>query len=211
MNVMTNSREFAIDPRGLRETLSCFPTGVAIATTLSRSGAPIGVTISSFNSVSMDPPLILWSLARKAGSLPEYKAHPGFAINILSADQADLCKLFASAERDRFTGLDWVEGAHGVPCIAGCAATLECETHAVQEGGDHEIFIGRVLAHTNSDRTPLAFGKGQLGAFFCRLTINFQETVSPSIHHGCGRTVLLVYNEFFHILLQFIQKYTRLR
>lgn len=165
MNAMTGTRDFAIDPKALRQTLSCFPTGVAIATTLSRSGDPIGVTISSFNSVSMDPPLVLWSLARKAGSLPEYRAHPGFAINILSAAQLDLCKLFASQERDRFSGLEWMSGVHGVPCIADCAATLECETHAVHGGGDHEIFIGRVIAHRNSEKTPLAFGKGQLGAF----------------------------------------------
>ncbi|WP_282047554.1 flavin reductase family protein [Roseibium album] len=165
MNAMTGSKDFAIDPKALRQTLSCFPTGVAIATTLSRTGDPVGVTISSFNSVSMDPPLVLWSLARKAGSLPEYRAHPGFAINILSAEQTELCKLFASAERDRFSGLDWTAGTHGVPCIAGCAASLECETHAVHEGGDHEIFIGRVVAHMSSEKTPLAFGKGQLGAF----------------------------------------------
>ncbi|MEM7775722.1 MAG: flavin reductase family protein [Pseudomonadota bacterium] len=161
----TDSPEKKIDTRALRQTLSCFPTGVAIATTLSRSGDPIGVTISSFNSVSMDPPLVLWSLARKAGCLAEYKAHPGFAINILSADQASLCQLFAGAERDRFAGLSWKAGAHGVPCLTGCAAVLECETYAVYDGGDHEIFIGRVLAHVSHDSTPLAFGKGQLGAF----------------------------------------------
>ncbi|WP_299484223.1 flavin reductase family protein [uncultured Roseibium sp.] len=165
MNAMTGTKDFAIDPKALRQTLACFPTGVAIATTRSRTDEPIGVTISSFNSVSMDPPLVLWSLARKAGSLAEYKAHPGFAINILSHEQADLCRLFASTERDRFSGLEWVEGVHGVPCLKDCAATLECETQAVHEGGDHEIFIGRVLAHMNSDKTPLAFGKGQLGAF----------------------------------------------
>lgn len=165
MNAMTGTEEFTIDPQALRQTLSCFPTGVAIATTQSRDGEPIGVTISSFNSVSMDPPLVLWSLASKAGSLPEYKAHRGFAINILSADQVDLCKLFASPERDRFSGLEWVEGANGVPCIAGCSAVLECETYATHEGGDHEIFIGKVVAHMSSEKTPLAFGKGQLGAF----------------------------------------------
>jgi len=165
MNAMTGTGEFNVDPQALRQTLSCFPTGVAIATTRSRDDEPIGVTISSFNSVSMDPPLVLWSLARKAGSLPEYRAHRGFAINILSADQVELCKLFASPQRDRFSGLEWVEGAHGVPCIAGCAASLECETHAIHDGGDHEIFIGRVIAHMYSEKTPLAFGKGQLGAF----------------------------------------------
>lgn len=154
-----------IDPEALRGTLSCFPTGVAIATSLATNGAPLGVTISSFNSVSMDPPLVLWSLAKNAGSLPEYLAHPGFAINILSSDQADLCKLFSSPERDRFAALDWRTGHNGVPVLSGCAATIECTTHAVFDGGDHEIMVGRVVEHTSSDRTPLVFGKGWLGAF----------------------------------------------
>lgn len=147
----------------LRQTLSCFPTGVAIATTVSRQGIPIGVTISSFNSVSMDPPLVLWSLASNAGSREEYLAHKGFAINILASDQIGICRLFASSERDRFKSLDWNEGLHGLPIIAGCAATLECATHAVHEGGDHEIMIGRVENHSSTDHTPLLFAKGKLG------------------------------------------------
>ncbi len=155
----------AIDPKALRDTLSCFPTGVAIATTSARDGTPIGVTISSFNSVSMDPPLVLWSLASNAGSLPEYMAHKGFAINILSSDQVALCKLFSSQERDRFASLNWTRGLHGLPILADCAATLECTTHAVVEGGDHQIMIGRVEQHASFDRTPLVFGKGQLGTF----------------------------------------------
>lgn len=155
----------AIDPKLLRDTLSCFPTGVAIATSVARNGSPIGVTISSFNSVSMDPPLVLWSLARNAGSLPEYLAHPGFAINILAKDQAELCKLFSSPERDRFAALDWHAGYQGVPVLAGCAATIECATHAVFDGGDHEIMVGRVVEHSATDQVPLVFGKGRLGFF----------------------------------------------
>ncbi len=165
MDTDVREKPAAIDPKALRNTLSCFPTGVAIATSVARDGTPIGVTISSFNSVSMDPPLVLWSLARNAGSLPEYLAHPGFAINILSAEQATLCKLFSSPERNRFAALDWHAGHNGVPVIAGCAATLECTTHAVFDGGDHEIMVGRVDRHSATDLTPLVFGKGQLGGF----------------------------------------------
>ena len=154
-----------IDPKEFRTTLGCFPTGVAVATTVSREGAPIGVTISSFNSVSMDPPLVLWSLASNAGSLDEYLAHKGFAINILAADQAELCKLFSSKERDRFQAVDWREGLHGLPVLAGCAAVMECETDAIHPGGDHEIFIGRVLRHMSTEKAPMLFGKGKLGAF----------------------------------------------
>lgn len=164
MMTMTVEESSLVDPKALRDTLSCFPTGVAIATSVARNGAPIGVTISSFNSVSMDPPLVLWSIAKSAGSLPEYLAHPGFAINVLSGDQAGLCKLFSGPERDRFASLDWRAGRNGVPVINGCAATLECETHAVYDGGDHEIMVGRVVEHASNDQTPLVFGQGKLGS-----------------------------------------------
>ena len=164
MNAITQTHAETIDPAALRKTLSCFPTGVAVATTRARSGAPLGVTISSFNSVSMSPPLVLWSLARQAASLEEYRAHPGFAINVLAAGQEDLCRRFAGEERDRFAGLEWTEGAMGLPVLRGTAAILECATHAIHEGGDHEILIGRVVAHAETDRTPLVFGKGKLVA-----------------------------------------------
>ncbi|WP_341369005.1 TRAP transporter substrate-binding protein DctP [Yoonia sp. BS5-3] len=117
------------------------------------------------SAVSMDPPLVLWRLARNAASLPEYLAHPGFAINIQSSEQADLCKLFANPERDRFAALNWHSGVNGVPVLSGCAATIECGTHVVYDGGDHEILVGRVIKHTANDRVPLVFGKGRLGAF----------------------------------------------
>lgn len=151
-----------IDSAALRRTLGCFPTGVAIVTTTAQGGTPIGVTISSFNSVSMDPPLILWSLARSAHSLSEFRAAGGFAVNILSAEQAELAKLFAGSERDRFAGLGWTAGTLGHPVLDDVAAVLECRTYAVHEGGDHEIFLGEVMSHRNTDRTPLVFGKGRL-------------------------------------------------
>lgn len=164
--MQTNIQETppVIDSKMLRQTLSCFPTGVAIATTVSREGVPIGVTISSFNSVSMDPPLVLWSLASNAGSRDEYLAHKGFAINILASDQVGICRLFAGPERDRFQSLDWAEGLYGLPVIAGCAAILECSTYAVHDGGDHDIMVGKVENHSSTDHTPLLFAKGKLGA-----------------------------------------------
>lgn len=165
MNMHPKPTPARIEPKALRQTLGCFPTGVAVATAFARNGAPIGVTISSFNSVSMDPPLVLWSLARTAGSLPEFRAHGGFAINILSETQAELARRFAGSDRDRFSGLDWTTGLHGSPVIGASAAVLECRTYALHEGGDHEILLGEVLAHDASDRTPLVFGKGQLGGF----------------------------------------------
>lgn len=153
----------AIDVADFRRTLGCFPTGVAIVTTADQDGAPIGLTISSFNSVSMDPPLILWSLSLNAASLPVFRASGGFAINILSADQAELPRLFSSPVEERFAGLNWQPGFGGHPVLNDAAAVIECRTYARYDGGDHEIILGEALRHRATDRTPLVFGKGRLG------------------------------------------------
>ncbi|MEM8665427.1 MAG: flavin reductase family protein [Pseudomonadota bacterium] len=153
-----------IDPRELRRALGCFPTGVAVVTTLSETGAPIGVTVSSFNSVSMDPPLILWSLTARAGSLSAFKAHGAFAVNVLSAEQEPLCRHFATATGDRFQDVDWRAGIDGIPVLEGAVAVFECRNWAVYPGGDHEIFLGRVVRYDHFDSVPLVFGKGRLSA-----------------------------------------------
>ena len=154
-----------IDVADFRQTLGCFPTGVAIVTTNDAGGAPVGLTISSFNSVSMDPPLILWSLALNAASLPVFQASEGFAINILSADQAHLPKVFSSPVDERFADLDWQNGIGGSPVLNDAAAVIECRTYARYDGGDHEIMLGEVMGHRSSDLIPLVYGKGRLGPF----------------------------------------------
>lgn len=151
------------DPAHLRRTLGCFATGVAVITTTDAAGTPYGVTVNSFNSVSLDPPLILWSLARTAWSLPVFHAASGFCVNILSADQVALCKLFSSREEDRFTTIDWHRDTFGHPVLAGSLATLSCRKWAVHDGGDHEIFIGEVIEAEHHDHAPLGYCKGALG------------------------------------------------
>ena len=163
MTAMSKLPEF--DTADFRRTLGCFPTGVTIVTTTTPEGAPVGVTISSFNSVSMTPPLVVWSLARKAASLPVFHAAEGFVINVLSADQADLPRIFSSPVDERFDAVDWTKGTLGHPVLGGTAAVIECKTYARHDGGDHEIFLGEVVAHRATDRTPLIFGQGRLGAF----------------------------------------------
>jgi flavin reductase (DIM6/NTAB) family NADH-FMN oxidoreductase RutF len=165
MTVLTASETHPVDPASFRRALSCFPTGVAIVTTLGPGERPIGLTISSFNSVSMEPPLILWSLARKALSLSAFRAHPAFAVNVLAADQEELCRVFASPVEDRFAKVDWTPGIEGVPVLAGTAASFECRKWRTYDGGDHEIFIGEVIRHSDSERTPLVFGKGRMEPF----------------------------------------------
>lgn len=163
MNVRATP-DVTIDPAGLRRALGNFPTGVAVVTTLGTGRAPLGVTVSSFNSVSMDPPLILWSLSREAASLGAFKAHGAFAVNVLAAEQEPLCRHFASAAGDRFAGVPWRAGIEGIPVLEGAAAVFECRTFAVYPGGDHEIFLGEVARFDHWDTVPLVFGKGRLSA-----------------------------------------------
>ncbi len=162
MNASNPMTDQIINATDLRRSLGCFPTGVAVVTAMSRAGAPIGVTISSFNSVSMDPPLILWSLALKAGSLADFRAAGHFAVNVLSEAQAELPRTFSSPVEERFKGLAWTKGHGGAPILAGSAAVFECSTHARYDGGDHEIFIGQVLRHGRGDAAPLIYAKGRL-------------------------------------------------
>lgn len=148
----------------LRDTLGCFPTGVAIATTLGTDGQPIGLTINSFNSVSMDPPLVLWSLGNNSPSFDAFKAHGAFAINILSSEQQGMCSQFARPAEDKFAGISWHNGHRGVPVLDDVLVTLECDTYNAIEGGDHEIFIGQVRKIRRRESQPLVFHRGQLVA-----------------------------------------------
>ncbi|WP_137389058.1 flavin reductase family protein [Rhodoligotrophos defluvii] len=150
------------DAQGLRKVLGCFTTGVVVATTLGPSEMPVGLTINSFNSVSLNPPLILWSLSLSAPSLAAFRGHPAFAINILSADQADLCHRFARPARDKFAGIPWSRGLMNVPLLSDALASLECAVWRRHEGGDHEIIIGEVRHLRATDKAPLVYHRGRL-------------------------------------------------
>ncbi len=150
-----------LDADGFRTALGIFPTGVTIVTTRDGNGDAIGLTVSSFNSVSMDPPLILWSIMRASPNLALFEAAEHFAVNVLADDQAEISNRFASPVADRFAGLDVTDGVGGVPLIGGSAAQFECATWSHVDGGDHLIVVGRVLRFHASDRNPLIFAKGR--------------------------------------------------
>ncbi|MFG1403763.1 flavin reductase family protein [Xanthobacter sediminis] len=133
--------------RAMRRSLSLYATGVCVVTTLSPEGEKVGLTVNSFASVSLAPPLVLWSLARTSPRLALFRGGTHFAVNVLSAAQEDLCARFSRPGADRFAGLDVDAGAGGAPLLPGCLAAFECARHEVVEGGDHIILIGRVLAH----------------------------------------------------------------
>lgn len=151
----------AVDARELRRCLGSFVTGVTVVTTLASDGTPVGMTVNSFNSVSLDPPLVLWSLRNDAGSYGVFCDAKRFAINILAEEQIAVSRRFATPGPERFAGVAWRPGLDGVPLIDGCAAVLDCRTEAVYPGGDHRVFIGRVERLSHGERPPLAYGAGR--------------------------------------------------
>jgi flavin reductase (DIM6/NTAB) family NADH-FMN oxidoreductase RutF len=151
-----------VDPRAFRDALAQFATGVAIVTTVAADGTRIGVTVSSFNSVSLDPPLVLFSVARSAYSLPAFLGARRYAVNILCADQAELSTRFARALEDKWGGSEWQAGGHGLPLAPGALAAFECDHYAEYDGGDHLILVGRVTRFERSpDGRPLLFFRGR--------------------------------------------------
>ena len=152
---MATNEDAQIDVVGFRRALSCFATGVAIATTLDDSGEPVGMTISSFSSVSMEPPLVLWSIAHDAHGYDAFINAEHFAVNVLAKGQDELSERFAARGIDKFEGLDCREGLHGSPILPEYAACFECRTVHRYEGGDHKIIVGRVLGFDERESEPL--------------------------------------------------------
>lgn len=150
-----------MSPQSLRHALGHFATGVTVITTRDATRQPVGVTVNSFNSVSLDPPLVLWSLARNAYSLAAFQHHGHFAVHVLAADQQEISNRFARAGSDKFCDLELEQGLADLPLLPGCAAIFQCRTEAWHEGGDHIIMIGRILSYTCHDRHPLLFHRGR--------------------------------------------------
>lgn len=148
----------------LRKALGSFATGVTIVTTCGEDGKDHGLTANSFNSVSMDPPMVLWSLGKKSSSLMVFSRASHFAVHVLSADQESISNRFAKSGTDKFAGCA-VERGHGnVPLLDGCSAIFECRVAHRYEGGDHIIFVGEVLNFDSFSRPPLVFHAGQYGS-----------------------------------------------
>ncbi len=145
---------------GFRRACGRFATGIAIVTTLDLAGAPYGLTVNSFTSVSLDPPLVLFCLDRGAQALAAFEAENPFVINVLEQSQRDLSQRFASRHPDRFAGLDYRTGRTGAPILPGSLAVLECRPQGVLDGGDHFIFLGQVLAVEAREGDPLLYFAG---------------------------------------------------
>lgn len=159
--VAVSALSASIDSIRLRRVLGSFATGVTVVTTRSADGRPVGLTANSFSSVSLLPPLVLWSLRCDSSAMDAFLTARHWAVHVLSADQQALSDRFARRSEDRFAGLEIASGEAGVPMLSGCAAVLQCRTVAEHQAGDHVIFIGEVLACEHLDAQPLVFHAGR--------------------------------------------------
>ena len=151
-----------IDPRDFRAALGNFATGIAVETARAGDGRPVGMTINSFASVSLDPPLVLWSLARNSQHLDAFAEAGHYAVNILREEQRDLSVRFSAQLSDRWDGVESDLWETGAPILRGCLATVECMTDAVHDGGDHIILVGRVIRLASErDGRPLLYYSGR--------------------------------------------------
>ncbi len=149
----------AVDPHVLRNVLGHFATGVTVMTA-SANGVRVGVTANSFSSLSLDPPLILWSIVKSSSSFSAFEAASHFAVNILAADQIAISQNFARRNHDKFCGIQVREGLGQCLILPDVCAVMQCETHQIVDGGDHWIIIGRVHDFEASERAPLLFHRG---------------------------------------------------
>jgi len=184
---MTDRNESPFDGRDLRRAFGNFATGVTIVTTLDAQGKPCGFTANSFTSVSIDPPLLLVSIARSAFGCEVFTAAKGFAVNILARDQRELSNRFAAAGTDKFAGLDWQGKEGGSPIIDGVVAWFDCSHHQQVDAGDHIILIGRVLDYAYNTHTPLGFCRGAYVSF--GLTPRMLQLLSSPGHLQVGAII----------------------
>jgi flavin reductase (DIM6/NTAB) family NADH-FMN oxidoreductase RutF len=155
----------SIDPRDFRNALGTYATGVTIITAIAADGKPYGLTCNSFASVSLNPPLVLWSLGLYSTSLGVFQNASHFAINVLGASQQALANKFAKSTEDKFVGVEWTPGLGSAPLLTESVATFQCRAANRYYGGDHVIFLGAVEAYSYNRNEPLLFAHGGYGRF----------------------------------------------
>lgn len=154
------------NPRDLRDALGDFATGVTVVTARGAEGQPVGITVNSFASVSLEPPLVLWSLGLQSPSRGVFESCSHYAVHVLAAGQIEWAQRFSQPQGDRFAGIEPEVGAGGAPILPGCCAWFECRNEIRYPGGDHLILVGHVERFSRQDKPPLIFHGGR----FCRLT-----------------------------------------
>ena len=154
-----------IDPRDFRKALGTYATGVTIITAAGADGKPYGLTCNSFASVSLNPPLVLWSLVIFSQSMTVFQNASHFAVNVLGASQQALATKFAKSSDDKFAGVEWTPGLGNAPILADSVANFQCRAASRYYGGDHVIFLGAVEAYSYNRQEPLLFARGGYGRF----------------------------------------------
>lgn len=148
-----------------KEAMANYPTGVSVVTAIDENDNPIGLTVNSFASVSLEPLLVLWSIDKRVSTYEEFKKVEQFAINILASNQKEIASLFASSNKNRFANSEWKLSQYNLPIIRGTVATLQCKTYKKVKAGDHVILIGEVSDVSLDKKTPLLYHGRKMGAF----------------------------------------------
>jgi flavin reductase (DIM6/NTAB) family NADH-FMN oxidoreductase RutF len=156
---MENSNQVDI----FKQVLGNYPTGVTVVTTTDESGVPLGLTVNSFASVSIDPLLILWSIDKRVSTHDIFAKIDKFAVHVLAADQGELCSLFASKGIDRFKNCEWELSEHKLPILKDVAGILQCRTFKTVDAGDHTILIGEIIDIKGEQKEPLLYHKRKFG------------------------------------------------
>lgn len=190
--------EHSVDPLQFRRALGNFATGVTIVTAQTEHGEKAGVTANSFNSVSLEPPLILWSIDKKSSSFAIFAQASHFAVNILSAAQIDLSNKFARSNVDKFAGTALHMGIGNTPLIENCSAVFECERYQIVEGGDHWIIIGKVVAFQDQGRSPLLYHQGAYSSITPHPAIHIPQTELPAVQPKAS--VQHLYDNAFYLM-----------
>jgi len=192
-----------MDQRAFRRALGNFVTGVTIVTAKGSDGE-VGVTASSFNSLSLDPPLILWSCAKNSLSCVTFEQASHFAVNILAAEQKDLSNRFSRQQRDKFEKVTWTPGLGGAPLFPNCAGIFQCESYQKHDGGDHWIFVGKVVEFDDFGRAPLGFHQGAYSVVMAHPDSAVRsETASGLTEPKSAR----VRNHTFFLMLKAVRSY----
>ncbi|WP_223461875.1 p-hydroxyphenylacetate 3-hydroxylase reductase component [Pseudomonas sp. GL-RE-19] len=184
---MSADLDTTFDTRAFRRALGNFATGVTVVTAATSSGRKVGVTANSFNSVSLDPPLVLWSIDKRSSSHEVFEEASHFAVNVLAADQIDLSNNFARPKDDRFAGIEYDPGEGGSPVFADCSARFHCEKFQQVDGGDHWIMIGKVVAFDDFGRSPLLYHQGAYSMVLPHTRMTKREEGQAPSSHFQGR------------------------
>lgn len=189
------------DPKEFRRCLGNFATGVTVITAKSSDGTQVGVTANSFNSVSLDPPLVLWSIVKTSSSYAVFENSNHFSVNILAADQIDLSNNFAKPSDDKFANIEIVSGLGGAPLLTNTAANFQCETHQIVDGGDHWIMIGKVVEFSNYGRSPLLYVQGSYAG-----AIPFTGAKTSAQNVASEKTLERLHDSTIYLMHKVLQK-----